>query len=152
MAEVLCGVDTVRHPFSLCNDTHFESQRSNSEVSTAIVQRHRRFVFCASVLFIYLSVCFRHSVLCSSARLFLGGGTYRTCSRNSSTPACLPRLVDLLSTVLPDLICTAVILEEEPGEEFPNAKMKTPQPRPIVLQVGTTHLRITSVCVVVFSD
>ncbi|RDB19915.1 Neurofibromin [Hypsizygus marmoreus] len=36
-------------------------------------------------------------------------------------------------------------LEEESTETFTEATMKCPQPRPIVLQVGTTHLRITSV-------
>jgi hypothetical protein len=56
MAEVLCRIDTMRYSFSLCNDTHPESQRSDTEVSAPIVQRHRRFVLCFYASFVYLIV------------------------------------------------------------------------------------------------
>lgn len=47
------------------------------------------------------------------------------------------------------MISNAVTLEQEPSEVFPLVKMKSPQLRPIILEVSTTHLRITSVGVVV---
>jgi len=47
-------------------------------------------------------------------------------------------------TVLLQLVYPAT-LERETSEEFPLVKMKSPQLRPIILEVGTTHLRITSV-------
>lgn len=40
-----------------------------------------------------------------------------------------------------------VSLEHEPTEIFKDVNMKVPQIRmPIILEVGTSHLRITSVC------
>lgn len=47
-------------------------------------------------------------------------------------------------TVLSQLVYP-VTLEQEPNEEFPLVRMKSPQLRPIILEVGTTHLRITSI-------
>ncbi|KAG5638080.1 hypothetical protein H0H81_001930 [Sphagnurus paluster] len=46
---------------------------------------------------------------------------------------------------LDELITPLSLEQESPQEVFPEATMKVVQPRPIVLTVGTTHIRITSV-------
>jgi hypothetical protein len=59
--------------------------------------------------------------------------------------------VILPGALISDLTFQSVTLEQEPSEEFPLVKMKSPQLRPIILEVSTTHLRITSVSVIISS-